>query len=83
MAFVLNIGIVLSFFLGILLFSKKDKVLTDNILSIWLIAIGIHLTGYFLYPRRVLGDLSTPNWNYCTFPAFIRPIFIPLCFIFH
>lgn len=49
MAIVLNIGIVLSFFLGILLFSKKDKVLTDNILSIWLVAIGIHLTGYFLY----------------------------------
>jgi hypothetical protein len=48
MAIVLNIGIVLSFFLGILLFSKKDKVLTDNILSIWLVVIGIHLTGYFL-----------------------------------
>ncbi len=48
MEFVLNIGIVLAFFLGILLFSKKDKVLTDTILSIWLVAIGIHLTGYFL-----------------------------------
>jgi AraC-like DNA-binding protein len=30
------------------LFSKKDKVLTDNILSLWLLTIGIHLTGYFL-----------------------------------
>ncbi len=49
MVFVLNIGIVLSFFLGILLFSKKDKALTDNILSIWLFIIGIHLTGYYLY----------------------------------
>ena len=48
MIIVLNIGIVLSFFLGILLFSKKDKVLSDNILSIWLIVIGIHLAGYFL-----------------------------------
>lgn len=48
MEVVLNIGIVLSFFLGILLFSKKDKVLTDNILSLWLVVIGIHLTGYFL-----------------------------------
>jgi len=48
MIIVLNIGIVLSFFLGILLFSKKDKVLTDNILSLWLVTIGIHLTGYFL-----------------------------------
>jgi len=48
MVFELNIGIVLAFFLGTLLFSKKDKALTDNILSIWLIAIWIHLTGYFL-----------------------------------
>ncbi len=48
MIIVLNIGIVLSFFLGVLLFSKKDKALTDNILSTWLIVIGIHLTGYFL-----------------------------------
>ncbi len=49
MEFVLNIGIVLSFFLGILLFSKKDKVFTDNILSMWLFVIGIHLAGYFFY----------------------------------
>lgn len=49
MTFVLNIGIVLSFFLGVLLFSKKNKSLTDNILSLWLTVIGIHLTSYFLY----------------------------------
>lgn len=49
MEFVLNIGIVLSFFLAILLFSKKDKAITDNILSIWLFLIGIHLTGYYLH----------------------------------
>mgnify|MGYP005992754923 CR=1 FL=1 len=49
MTIVLNIGIVLSFFLAILLFSKKGKSLTDNILSFWLLIIGIHLTGYFLY----------------------------------
>ncbi|AKD04272.1 AraC family transcriptional regulator [Pontibacter korlensis] len=49
MTTILNIGIVLSFFLSILLFSKKNKALSDNILSIWLFTIGIHLTGYFLY----------------------------------
>jgi len=49
MPVVLNVGIILSFFLAILLFSKKDKALTDNILSFWLVAIGIHLTGYFLF----------------------------------
>lgn len=68
MVFVLNIGIVLSFFLGILLFSKKDKVLTDNILSIYLITIGIHLTGYFLnykgywdiYPHLIGTTVALP-----------------------
>lgn len=66
MIVVLNIGIVLSFFLSILLFSKKDKVLTDKILSIWLLVIGIHLTGYFLnfngyweiYPHLI--GITTP-----------------------
>ena len=51
MAFVLNIGIVLSFFLGILLFSKKDKVLTDTILSLWLVIIGVHLTSTYIYNK--------------------------------
>ena len=51
MTFILNIGIVLSFFLGILLFSKKDKVLTDNILAIWLVVIGIHLTSTYIYNK--------------------------------
>jgi len=48
LAVVLNIGIILSFFLGILLYSKNNKSLTDNILSLWLVVIGIHLTSYFL-----------------------------------
>jgi len=49
MGTVLNIGIVLSFFLSILLFSKRKKTLTDNILALWLMVIGIHLTSSFLY----------------------------------
>jgi len=66
MSIVLNIGIILSFFLAILLFSKKDKTLTDNILSVWLASIGVHLTGYFLkyngywevYPHLI--GITTP-----------------------
>ena len=49
MVAVLNIGIILSFFLSLLLFSKRNKSLTDNILSLWLVVIGIHLTSSFLY----------------------------------
>lgn len=49
MVIVLNIGIILSFFLSLLLFSKRNKSLSDNILSLWLMVIGLHLTSYFLY----------------------------------
>ena len=49
MVLVLNIGIILSFFLSLLLFSKKNKSLTDNLLSLLLLVIGIHLTSYFLF----------------------------------
>lgn len=49
MTFVLNIGVVLSFFLGILLYAKRNKTLNDNILAVWLTVIGIHLTSYFIY----------------------------------
>ncbi|MGQ7868528.1 helix-turn-helix domain-containing protein [Sunxiuqinia sp. sy24] len=66
MSTVLNIGIVLSFFLSILLFAKDNKALTDNILSLWLVTIGIHLTGYYinyngyweLYPHLI--GITTP-----------------------
>ena len=66
MSTVLNIGIILSFFLSVLLFAKKDKALTDNILSLWLVTIGIHLTGYYLnyngyweiYPHLI--GITTP-----------------------
>lgn len=43
------IGIFLSFFLSILLFTKKGKTTSDNLLAIWLIAIGIYLGNYYVY----------------------------------
>ena len=42
-------GISMSLFIVVLLLTKKQKALTDKILSAWLIVIGIHLTGYYLY----------------------------------
>lgn len=49
MGFILNIGIILSLFLGIILFSKKNKNLSDKILAIWLFLIAIHLFSYLIY----------------------------------
>ncbi|KAA3608773.1 MAG: AraC family transcriptional regulator [Calditrichaeota bacterium] len=46
---IFTIGIFLSFFLAILLVTKKSKNLADTILGIWLFIIAIHLLGYFIY----------------------------------
>lgn len=44
-----SIGIVIAFFLCLLLLSKKNKTLADKTLVCWLIAIGVHL---FLFTMR-------------------------------
>jgi len=40
-------GIFLSFFIVVLLLTKKQKAMTDKILAIWIAVIGIHLLGYY------------------------------------
>ncbi len=51
MNFILNIGIILSFFLGIVLLAKKNKNLSDKILAFWLFVIGLHLLSYLIYTQ--------------------------------
>lgn len=43
------IGITITFFLAIVLISKKDKSLADKILSAWLVVIGLHLQLFYLH----------------------------------
>lgn len=43
------IGIFLCFFLSLLLVTKKPKSLPDKVLGVWLVIIGVHLGGYFLF----------------------------------
>jgi AraC-like DNA-binding protein len=40
-------GIFLSFFIVVLLLTKKPKALTDKILAVWIAVIGIHLLGFY------------------------------------
>ena len=49
MSSLFTIGIFLSFFLSTLLFSKSHKSLSDNILGVWLVSIGIYLLNYYLH----------------------------------
>lgn len=55
------IGIIISFFLSIILFTKKGKSQADLILSVWLFFIGAHLTLFYLH---ITGQ-------YVTFPYFL------------
>jgi AraC-like DNA-binding protein len=47
MEVILISGIFLSFFIVILLLTKKQKALTDRILAVWFVIIGIHLLGFY------------------------------------
>lgn len=40
-------GIFMSFFIVLLLLTKKPKALPDKILAVWIAVIGIHLLGYY------------------------------------
>jgi hypothetical protein len=60
------IGIFISFFLGILLISKKRKTQADEILTGWLVIMGIHLLLFYLssitknFPYPYLLGLEIP-----------------------
>ena len=43
------IGIFLSLFLSLLLSLKSNKTLSDKILTVWMLVIGVHLFSYYLY----------------------------------
>lgn len=43
------VGIIITFFLSFLLISKKGKADADKYLAVWLLAIGTHLTLFYLY----------------------------------
>lgn len=42
-------GIIITFFLSLLLISKKNKSLADKILAAWLICTGFHLTVFYVH----------------------------------
>lgn len=46
---IFTIGIFLSLFLAVLLLTKRNKTLSDMVLSVWMFVISIHLMSYNLY----------------------------------
>ena len=45
---IFTIGIFMSFFIAFLLLTKKNKALSDKILALWVVVIGLHLLNYYL-----------------------------------
>lgn len=43
------IGISVTFFLAVLLIGEKNKSRSNHILTLWLVAIGVHLTAYYVF----------------------------------
>lgn len=54
-------GIIITFFLSLLLISKKNKSLADKILAAWLTCTGLHLTFFYIYT----------SGHYKSFPYFL------------
>ncbi|MDH5382176.1 MAG: helix-turn-helix domain-containing protein [Cyclobacteriaceae bacterium] len=46
---IFTIGIFISLFQFVLLLNKKSKSLSDKVLAVWMLIIGIHLTNYYIY----------------------------------
>jgi AraC-like DNA-binding protein len=73
MDFILNIGIILSLFLGIVLFTKKNKSLSDKILAMWLCVIAVHLFSYLIYSQGYWDKYPHLIGIYVPFPLFHGP----------
>ncbi len=59
-------GVIITFFLAVLLLGKKNKVFADRVLAGWLFVIGVHLLLYYL--RGTLTDLRFSFLLGCEFP---------------
>jgi AraC-like DNA-binding protein len=61
------VGIIITFFLAVLLITKKNKSKPDWILAIWLIIVGVHLLLYYLF-------ISNKYLEFPYFLGFDRPV---------
>src|SRR3712207_1614228 len=50
------VGIIITFFLAAILWSKKGKTTADCVLATWLCVIGLHLFLYYWYITREVYD---------------------------
>lgn len=56
------IGVFLSLFLAVLIFTKKGRNLADVILGCWMLVIGIHILGYYTFVSSLIYEYPALTW---------------------
>jgi len=88
-------GIFMSFFIVLLLLTKKNKAMPDKILAIWIAVIGLHLLGFYLkqagywekYPHLIGTTAPIPLFHgpllylYCLYVLRNETLFRPLDYL--
>jgi AraC-like DNA-binding protein len=69
-----QIGVFIAFFLSLLVLTKKGRNLTDNILGIWMIIIGLHLSAYYSYVSGLIYQFPNILWLNLPYPFLHGPM---------
>lgn len=67
------IGIIIAFFLGLLLLGKKNKNLADKVLFAWFLIIGLHLSMFYLFTNKIIFNYPYLLGFHIIFPLLHGP----------
>jgi AraC-like DNA-binding protein len=68
------IGVFISLFLALLIFTKKGRTLADIVLGIWMLVVGFHLFSYYLYISNQLFSYPFLLGSNLPIPFFHGPL---------
>jgi AraC-like DNA-binding protein len=61
-------GVFTSFFLALLIFTKKGRNQADTILGVWMIFIGLHIFAYYIFNSGLIKSYPIVAWFNFPFP---------------
>lgn len=67
-------GIFMSLFIDLLLLTKKNKMMSDKILAVWIAVISVHLLGFYLYQAGYWEKYSHLIGTTAPIPLFHGPL---------
>ena len=69
-----QLGVFIAFFLSLLVLTKKGRNLADNILGIWMILIGLHLSAYYSFVSGLIYKYPEILWLNIPYPFLHGPM---------